>query len=122
MKWLLKLEELVMLLLSIFLLLNGNAAWYWYLLILLGPDVSMLAYLINNKFGAAIYNLFHHKGVAILLFLTGMYLNHDLLIQSGVVLFGHASLDRLAGYGLKYNRGFAFTHLCIIGKNKNQHI
>ena len=122
MKWLLKAEELVMLLLSIFLLWNSDADWYWYVLVLLGPDISMLGYLVNNKVGAALYNLFHHKGLAILLFMAGMYLSLDLLLRAGVVLFGHASLDRMAGYGLKYNKGFAFTHLGIIGKHKNQEI
>ncbi len=118
MKWLLKAEELVMLLLSIFLLWNSDAAWYWYMLVLLGPDISMLGYLVNDKVGAALYNLFHHKGIAILLFMAGMYLSLDLLLRIGVVLFGHASLDRMAGYGLKYNKGFAFTHLGVIGRYK----
>ncbi|MCH5689477.1 DUF4260 domain-containing protein [Niabella sp. W65] len=122
MKWLLKTEELVMLLLSIFLLWNSNAAWYWYVLILLGPDISMLGYLVNNKAGAALYNLFHHKGIAILVFMAGMYLSNDQILRIGVVLFGHASLDRVFGYGLKYNKGFAFTHLGMIGKHKNQEI
>ncbi|MGN7785145.1 DUF4260 domain-containing protein [Niabella sp. 22666] len=118
MKWLLKTEELVMLLLSVFLLWNSDAAWYWYVLILFGPDISMLGYLVNNKVGAALYNLFHHKGIAILIFLAGMYLSNDLLLRAGVVLFGHAALDRIAGYGLKYNKGFSFTHLGVIGKHK----
>lgn len=118
MKWLLKTEELVMLLLSIFLLWNSDATWYWYMLVLLGPDISMLGYLVNDKVGAALYNVFHHKGVAILLFMAGMYLSLDLLLRIGVVLFGHASLDRMAGYGLKYNKGFAFTHLEVIGRYK----
>lgn len=120
MKWLLKAEELVMLLLSIFLLWNSDADWYWYVLVLLGPDISMLGYLVNDKVGAALYNLFHHKGLAILLFMVGMYLSLDLLLRIGVVLFGHASLDRMAGYGLKYNKGFAFTHLGVIGKQKSE--
>jgi hypothetical protein len=118
MKWLLKTEELVMLLLSVFLLWNSDAAWYWYVLILFGPDISMLGYLVNNKVGAALYNLFHHKGIAILIFLAGMYLSNDLLLRAGVLLFGHAALDRIAGYGLKYNKGFSFTHLGMIGKHK----
>ena len=118
MKLLLKLEELAMLLLSIFLLWHSNAAWFWYSLLLLGPDISMLGYLINNKAGAFLYNLFHHKGIALVVFLCGIYLDNNLLQQIGVVLFGHASLDRIAGYGLKYEKGFGFTHLGEIGKAK----
>ncbi|WP_346236845.1 DUF4260 domain-containing protein [Niabella insulamsoli] len=114
----LKLEELGMLLLSALLLWNSDAAWFWYLLLLLGPDVSMLGYLINNNVGAFMYNLFHHKGVAVVIFIGGVYFNNIWMQQIGMVLFGHASLDRLFGYGLKYRKGFAFTHLGIIGKNK----
>lgn len=109
-----------MLLLSIFLLWNGNASWYWYLLLLLGPDISMIGYMAGDKAGAFLYNLFHHKGVAILVFMLGIYLNNEGLQRIGVVLFGHASIDRLLGYGLKYNKGFAFTHLGVIGKNKTK--
>ncbi len=119
MKWLLKTEEMVMLLLSIFLLWNSDAEWYWYLLIVLGPDISIAGYLINDRVGAALYNLFHHKGLAILIFLAGIYLSIDLFQRAGVVLFGHAALDRMAGYGLKYNKGFSYTHLGVIGKHKS---
>lgn len=122
MKSLLKLEELAMLLLSLFLLWNGNAVWYWYLLLFLGPDISMLGYLMGNKSGAAVYNLFHHKGLAIAIFMAGIYLSNELLQLTGVVLFGHSSMDRAVGYGLKYNRGFIFTHLGVIGNNKNRDI
>lgn len=118
MKWLLKLEELAMFLLSIFLLWNGNAAWYWYLLILVGPDVGMLAYLINNNVGAVFYNIFHHKGIAIIIFMTAIYFDSILWQQIGIILFGHSSWDRLMGFGLKYNTGFGYTHLGLIGKTK----
>jgi hypothetical protein len=36
----------------------------------------------------------------------------------GIVLFGHSSLDRMLGFGLKYKEGFGFTHLGKIGKEK----
>ena len=120
MKGLLKLEELAMLLLSLFLLWNSDAEWYWYLLMVLGPDISMVGYLVSNRVGAALYNSFHHKAIAIIIFMLGLYYSNDLLLRIGVILFGHASLDRLAGYGLKYNKGFGFTHLGTIGKHKNQ--
>ncbi len=120
MKILLKLEECLMFLLSIFLLWNGNASWYWFLLLSLGPDISMVGYVAGDRAGAFLYNLFHHKGVAILVFMLGIYLNHEWLQRVGVVLFGHASMDRVLGYGLKYNKGFSFTHLGEIGKNKKE--
>lgn len=119
MKILIKLEELAMLVLSIFLLWNSDASWVWYLLLFIGPDIGMIGYSINNKVGAACYNLFHHKGIAVAVFVAGIYLNNDLLQKIAVVLFGHSSFDRMLGYGLKYNDGFKFTHLGIIGKSKS---
>lgn len=63
------------------------------------------------------YNLFYHKGLAILLFFVGRsYLDLPLIELAGIILFSHASLDRIFGYGLKYNKGFKFTHLGEIGK------
>ena len=122
MKTLLKLEEFAMAAISIYFLSRYNLglpAWIWFLLFF-APDIGMLGYLANERIGAFSYNLFHHKGLAILLFMAGMYLSLDLLLRIGVVLFGHASLDRMAGYGLKYNKGFAFTHLGVIGKHKRE--
>jgi Domain of unknown function (DUF4260) len=116
MKSILKLEELVMFFISVYVLYYFDAAWWLYLLLLLGPDISMLGYLAGDKIGAWSYNLFHHKGIAIALIAAGFMIDNDALIIIGVILFGHASMDRVAGYGLKYENGFKFTHLGEIGK------
>ncbi len=113
---LLKLEELGMFLACIFMLYVFDAVWWWYPLLLLGPDISILGYIAGNKVGAWSYNFFHHKGIAVMLLITGVYANFDELFFAGVVLLGHASMDRIAGYGLKYENGFKFTHLGEIGK------
>ncbi|RYF87117.1 MAG: DUF4260 family protein [Chitinophagaceae bacterium] len=97
-----------------------SAEWWWYLLLVLGPDVSMIGYAAGNRVGAALYNIFHHKGIALSLAAAGLLLNSEALILTGIVLFGHSSMDRMFGYGLKYNEGFAFTHLGKIGMGKNQ--
>ncbi len=116
MKNIIKLEEAAMFGLSIYVLNSLHAEWWWYLILVLGPDISMLGYLAGNKAGAVCYNFFHHKGVAIAVFLSGLLLPHVLLQVIGIVLFGHSSMDRLFGYGLKTNEGFKYTHLGIIGK------
>lgn len=116
MKTILKLEELAMFLACVYTLYIFDAAWWMYPVLLLGPDISMLGYLAGNKVGAWSYNFFHHKGIASILLITGVYANIDQLFFAGVILFGHASMDRLAGYGLKYENGFKFTHLGEIGK------
>ncbi len=71
MKNIIKLEEAAMFGLSIYVLYWLQAEWWWYLILVIGPDISMLGYLAGNKAGAACYNLFHHKGVAVAVFVTG---------------------------------------------------
>jgi len=71
----------------------------------------MLGYLINTKIGAITYNIFHHKGLAILIFLVGIYFEIEVVQLTGIILFSHASLDRIFGYELKYADHFKNTHL-----------
>ncbi|WPR72528.1 DUF4260 domain-containing protein [Flavobacterium sp. NG2] len=116
MKAIIKLEELGMFILGIFLFSQLDYAWWWFLALLLTPDFSMLGYLFNNKAGAFLYNLFHHKGIAIGVYLTGISLSNAPMQLAGTILFSHACFDRALGYGLKYETGFKFTHLGEIGK------
>lgn len=114
----LKLEELLMFCLGIFLFNQLHFVWWWFLVLILLPDIGMLGYLVNSKIGAITYNIFHHKAIAIGIYLLGIFTKIDLIILIGIILFSHASMDRLFGYGLKYNNSFNNTHLGIIG-NKN---
>tara|TARA_B100001146_G_scaffold146540_1_gene128758 strand:- start:672 stop:1022 length:351 start_codon:yes stop_codon:yes gene_type:complete len=116
MKTSLKLEELAMLLLGIFLFSQLNFSWWWFIGLFLAPDLGMLGYLINTKVGAFTYNLFHHKFVAIAIYFFGIFITSEIVQMIGVLLFSHASFDRIFGYGLKYEKGFKFTHLGEIGK------
>jgi hypothetical protein len=116
MKNLIKLEEAAMFLLSIILISRLPYAWYWWLIWILAPDLSMIAYLGGNRVGAIGYNLVHHKGIAILVYAIGLYTNHTALEFAGLILFGHSCMDRGMGYGLKYFSGFQDTHLGRIGK------
>ena len=116
MKNLIKLEEAAMFLLSIILLSRLPFAWYWWLIWILAPDLSMIAYLGGNRVGAFGYNLVHHKGTAIAIYAVGLFTNHPALEFAGMILFGHSCMDRSMGYGLKYITGFGDTHLGKIGK------
>ena len=86
-------------------------AWWWFLVLILAPDIGMIGYAFGNKTGAFLYNLFHHKGLAIAIYVIGVYLQNDILMLIGAILFAHAAFDRILGYGLKYEKGFKFTHL-----------
>jgi len=116
MKKVIQLEELGMLLLSIYLFSRLSFAWWWYPALILLPDLSMIGYTFGNKAGAIAYNIVHHKGIAITVYLAGLYLQNEMLQLAGLILFGHSSMDRMLGYGLKTLAGFKFTHLGEIGK------
>jgi len=104
--------------LSIVLIAPLPYAWYCWLLWILTPDLSMMAYLAGNRVGAIGYNLVHHKGLAIALYILGLYATLPGFEYAGMILFGHSSMDRAMGYGLKYFTGFQDTHLGKIGKPK----
>ena len=118
MKTTLKLEELTMLLLGIYVFGFLYYQWWWFLVLFLAPDLGMIGYAFGNRAGAFLYNLFHHKGVAIMIYLLGFFFLVPVLQLIGVIMFSHAAFDRLLGYGLKYEEGFKFTHLGTIGNAK----
>jgi hypothetical protein len=118
MKATLKAEEAIMFAFSLFLFNQTNFSWMWFCILFLAPDLGMLGYLINTRAGAFTYNLLHHKGIAIFVFMAGFYFAATQLVFAGILLFAHSSFDRMLGYGLKYNDSFQHTHLGMIGKRR----
>ncbi len=116
MKNLIRIEELLLFLLSIYLFSTLEYAWWWFLVLLLAPDLGMLGYLRNTQTGAIAYNITHHKGIAAALFIGGAILGNQVLQLIGLIMLGHSSLDRVFGYGLKFSDSFQHTHLGMIGK------
>jgi hypothetical protein len=116
MKNLLKLEELFLFGLSLFLFTQLEYAWWLYALWILAPDLSMLGYLAGTRAGAAVYNFVHHKAVAVLVYILGHVLAQPAVQFAGLILLGHSSMDRVLGYGLKYPDSFQNTHLGLIGR------
>lgn len=127
MKTLLKLEELAQLLVCIITMAMHADPWWVYVLLAVGPDIGMVGYLNGPRTGAFTYNLLHHKGVALVLAGAGLGsawytlpigIPAPMLLSTGIILYGHACLDRLLGFGLKYNNSFQHTHLGWIGKGR----
>ncbi|KAB2814522.1 DUF4260 domain-containing protein [Phaeocystidibacter luteus] len=116
MKTQLRLEELIQFVFAYLLTLRLGHDWWMFWAVILLPDIGMLGYLINTKMGAFFYNLFHHKGVALVVAAIGFYTLSDWTLFTGIILFGHSSMDRFMGYGLKYPDSFKHTHLGYIGK------
>ncbi len=120
MKNVVRLEEAAMTALGIYFLTIHNlniSIWIWVLLFF-SPDVSMLGYIANAKVGAISYNIFHHKGIAIACIGIGYFMKIELVLTTGILLFAHASFDRVWGYGLKYYSSFNDTHLGKIKVDK----
>ena len=121
MKTLIRIEEAALFILSYIFTIKIGYDWWMFLLLLLTPDISMIGYAFGTKSGAWLYDLFHHKALAIIIVLIGFTTNLPVAMLIGLVLFGHSSMDRVFGYGLKYTDDFKHTHLGWLpqGKSKN---
>ena len=117
MKTLLKIEEWAQFLAGIYFFAQLDVAWWWFLVLILTPDIGMLGYLHNTKTGAITYNMLHHKGIAIAVVVIGYAAAIPWLLLAGIILFSHAALDRALEYGLKYSDDFKHTHLGNMGTN-----
>lgn len=110
-KRIIHLEGAVMLLAMIYLYAIYGFKWWIFLLFLLAPDLSMLAYLLNNRVGSLVYNIFHNYVISILIILAGLFFQNDLVLITGIIWTAHIGMDRLFGFGLKYKTAFKDTHL-----------
>src|SRR5215211_6610413 len=98
MKILVKLEELALLLLSIFLFSLLPYAWWIFPVFFFVPDISLLGSLAGKRVGTLSYNLIHHKALAVGMYIMGSLLGIPFVSLIGVVL-GHSSFDRILGFG-----------------------
>jgi len=103
---------------SYFHLFSGT--WGFYLALFFLPDVSFVFFLITKKLGAITYNILHHQGVLVLLFLIGYLIKEEILMKVALIFLAHSTFDRVAGYGLKYFDSFDHTHLGWVGKSRNR--
>ena len=114
MKELLRIEELALAVLAVFLFRGLGYAWWWFPVLFLAPDVSMIGYAAGPRVGAATYNLVHHKAVAVAVYIAGYFAKSHAMQLAGLVMLAHSSADRVLGYGLKYPDSFKHTHLGTI--------
>lgn len=120
MKNLLKSEAVGILILSLLFFSLTSFPWWYFPALILLPDISMIGYLKNPRFGAILYNLFHHQGLAALVIAMGWVGDSRMILLIGSILLGHSAMDRVVGYGLKYPDSFHHTHLGKIGPARRQ--
>jgi hypothetical protein len=108
---LLRIEEAILLILTLFAYQHLHASWLLFAILFLAPDLFMLGYLANPRLGAATYNLAHTLTLPLTLLLTS-YLKHwPVALAISFIWTAHIAIDRLLGYGLKYPTIFKDTHL-----------
>ncbi|TXR92043.1 DUF4260 domain-containing protein [Bacillus sp. SH7-1] len=91
-------EGLVVFLAAIYMYSLYEFSWIIFWIFLLAPDLSMLAYGINNHLGAKMD-------------IVGVYFKMDTVIMIGLIWTAHIGMDRMFGYGLKYETDFKDTHI-----------
>ena len=115
---LLRLEGLTLFLGMVMLYWAWDGSWLVFALLFFVPDLSFLAYLSDAKFGAAVYNATHSYMAPVALLTLGFGLASPLTLSIALIWLAHIGIDRALGYGLKYRKGFGFTHLGRIGRQK----
>ena len=87
------------------------ASWTLFALLFLVPDLSMLGYLVDLRWGARAYNAAHTLLVPALLAGVGLFVGGHTLYPLAAIWLAHIGADRALGYGLKYPTSFRETHL-----------
>jgi hypothetical protein len=88
-----------------------HASWILFAALLLVPDVSLAGYLAGTKVGARIYNLVHTLAGALIFIGAAVVTKHAALLPYGLIWLAHIGMDRMLGFGLKYETRFNETHL-----------
>jgi len=96
--------------------LGGN--WWIFALLVLAPDLAMLAYLKDAVLGARLYNAVHTYAVPLAIGLVAYLVGATALLPFVLIWLAHIGIDRAVGYGLKYPGLDHHTHLGLIGPAK----
>lgn len=85
--------------------------WWVVAVLALAPDLGMLGYYRNARFGALTYNLCHWYPFPVALGVMGVVWGVDPAVWAALVWIAHIAVDRAVGYGLKHADAFDHTHL-----------
>jgi hypothetical protein len=108
---LLRLEGAVLLVAATLLFQRTGESWWLYAVLFLAPDLSFAGYFGGPRIGAFVYNVAHTLIGPMVLGLVGVLWRIPIDVALALIWFAHIGFDHLLGYGLKYDRGFGFTHL-----------
>jgi Domain of unknown function (DUF4260) len=108
---LLRLEGALVLFAAIYAYAEMATGWLMFAVLFLAPDVFMLGYAKNSRWGALGYNAGHSYLMPAALFASGWMFSITTLSAVALIWIGHIGFDRALGYGLKYADGFKISHL-----------
>jgi hypothetical protein len=112
----LRLEGLCVLIVSLIAYSQFGSGWGIFALCFLLPDVSFLGYLAGARIGAMAYNAAHSYIGAVLALAASFLFPAYVPFSIAIIWCAHIGFDRALGYGLKYQQGFGYTHLGLIGR------
>ena len=108
---LLKLESAALALGALALYINRNGSGLLFLLLILVPDLSILALVANPGVGVALYDAVHTYTVHVMLTAIALTAGSGVLLDIALIWFVHISADRLMGFGLRYLTVVKESHL-----------
>ncbi|MCP5099861.1 MAG: DUF4260 domain-containing protein [Chloroflexi bacterium] len=108
---LLRLEGTAVLVAAILFYFQQGFNGWTFALLLLWPDIAIVAYAINKKVGMIIYNILHTYSLPVVLLVLSLAFGWTFGLQFTLIWLAHIGMDRLVGYGLKYTDDFKSTHL-----------
>ena len=86
-------------------------SWSMFAVFFMLPDLSILWYRINPKWGGAAYNMAHCFAFPVVLGVVA-FLQADLLLQQvALIWLAHCAFDRAIGWGLKFDDSFCHTDM-----------
>jgi hypothetical protein len=115
---LLRIEGAAMFACSLLLYRFIGARWPVFFVLFLWPDVFMVGYLVNAKFGARLYNVVHADALPLALAAVSVGLGQSGLLIFALIWLAHIGADRALGYGLKYPTFFKDTHLQRVSESQ----
>jgi len=116
----LRLEGLAAAALSAVFYARTGASWWLFAALWLAPDLSFLGYLAGPNWGARIYNAIHAYITPATLAVTALLLHSYAPVPYALIWINHIGVDRMMGYGLKFQNGFGWTHLGKLGGGRGQ--
>ncbi len=106
-----QLEHLTLLICMIYVYYISRYSWGLFLALLFVPDISIVFYIFNQEVGKIAYNVVHTYAVPLVILLLDAFLFEHIFVRPVCIIWIiHLSMDRVIGYGLKYDK-FKETHI-----------